>query len=107
MTTTRIPICSLTPSMQLRGVFGGVLTLSWEFDFKPEQGDIIRGAISEDVDESLATEWAHNYTYTETIAQLRVVTVSTRTGKKRPTYELVSLKPSGRLPLKTKQPPNE
>jgi hypothetical protein len=94
-------------TLDLRGVFGGVLTLSWEFDFKPEQGDIIRGAISEDVEESVATEWAHSYTHTETIATLRVVTVSTRTGKKRPTYELVSLKPFGRLPARSANKPSE
>jgi len=89
-------------TMEVRGVFGGVLTLSWEFDFQPEQGDIIRGAISQEVDESVATQWALNYTHTETVAKLRVVTVSTRTGKKRPTYELVDLRPSGRVPVKPK-----
>lgn len=94
-------------TMDVRGVFGGVLTLSWEFDFQPEQGDIIRGAISQDVEEPTATQWALNYTHTETIAKLRVVTVSTRSGRKRPTYELIDLRPSGRLPTKKAQTPKQ
>ena len=96
-----------TNEMEVRGVFGGVLTLSWEFDFQPEQGDIIRGAISQEVEEPVATQWALNYTHTETIAKLRVVTVSTRSGKKRPTYELIDLRPSGRLPVKAKETPKD
>lgn len=86
--------------MEVQGVFGGLLTFSCEFEFQPDQGDLIKGALSEDVDESTATNWNLNLTHTHTIAKLKAVTVSTRTGKRKPSYELIDLRRSGRLPQK-------
>lgn len=94
-------------TLKVSGVFGGVLTFSWEFDFQPDQGDLICGALSSEVDEETATNWNLNLTHTHTTATLKVVTVSTRTGKKKPSYELVDLRPSGRLPTKKAQAPKQ
>ena len=87
------------------GVFGGVLTFSWEFDFQPDNGDLICGPLADEVDEETATNWNLHLTHTHTIAKLKRLTVSTRTGDKKSSYELIGLKTSGRLPAKTRQKP--
>lgn len=84
--------------LEMPGVFGGVLTFSWEFDFKPDAGDLIHGPLAEEVDDETATNWNLHLTHTHTVAKLKVLTVSTRTGNKKPSYELLDLKTSGRLP---------
>lgn len=86
--------------IELPGVFGGVLTFSWEFDFQPDHGDLICGPLAEEVEESTAAEWNLHLTNTHTLAKLKRLTVSTRSGDKKPTYELVGLKASGRIPPK-------
>jgi len=91
--------------VKVPGVFGGVLTFSWEFDFQPDQGELIRGPLAQEVDEQTATNWNLNLTHTHTLAELKVLTVSTRTGDKKPSYELLDLKTSGRLPAKVAHKP--
>ena len=46
-------------------------------------------------------------THTHTLAKLKRLTVSTRSGDKKPSYELIGLKDSGRLPAKDAQPPTK
>ena len=91
--------------IELPGVFGGVLTFSWEFDFQPDHGDLIRGPLGNEVEENTATEWNLHLTHTHTLAKLKRLTVSTRSGDKKPSYELIDLKDSGRLPAKAAPPP--
>jgi len=77
----------------MRGVFGGMLTISWEFDLRPEQGDPIRGPVHEEVDEETAIGWNLHLTGKRVEATLLETTVTTRTGKKKPSYELRDIKP--------------
>ena len=84
------------------GVFGGMLTISWEFDLQPEQGDAIRGPVHEDVTEEMAIGWNLHLTGKRVLAKILETTVSTRTGKKKPSYELRDITPleppAGSLP---------
>jgi hypothetical protein len=93
--------------IDLPGVFGGVLTLSLEFEFRPDHGDLIRGPLADEITEHTATEWALRLTHTHTVATLKRLTVSTRSGDKKPSYELLGLKESGRLPAKASHPPKK
>ncbi len=93
--------------IELPGVFGGLLTYSWEFDFQPDQGDLIRGPVADEVDDQKAAEWNLHLTHAHTVATLKRLTVSTRTGDKKPSYELLDLRESDRLPAKTTPPPKK
>jgi hypothetical protein len=75
----------------ITGTFGGVLMFSWEFDFQPEAGDTIRGALAEEVTEQAAEAMNHDFTNKAAVAKLKATTVETRSGKKKPTYELIEL----------------
>jgi len=44
--------------IDLPGVFGRVPTLSLEFEFRPDHGDLIRGPLDDEITEQTATEWA-------------------------------------------------
>lgn len=81
-------------TVRLRGVFGGVITFSCKFDFRPDDGELIHGPLGEEVDEETAKSWAENYTQKRVEAELRVSTVVSRTGKKKPSYELLQLHPN-------------
>ncbi len=86
-----------------KGAFGGVLMFSWEFDFQPDAGDTIRGALAEEVTEQNAEAMNHDFTNKPAQAKLKVTTVQTRSGKKRPNYELLELQPPPQDP--TAPPP--
>ena len=90
-------------SISLTGIFGGVLTFSWEFDFQPEQGELIHGSLGQDVGEETATGWNLHHTHQRVKAKLNIATVSTRTGKKKPSYELLDIQPID--PRLTEPPP--
>lgn len=92
-------------SEKLPGEFGGLLTNSWQFDFCPDGGDWIRGSLAEQVSDTTAADWNLRYTSKRTIAELKVSTVTTREGKKKPSYELFDLKPLDETPKATKPPP--
>ena len=79
--------------VQWPGVFGGVTTFSYKFDFRPDNGELIHGPIGEEVTEETATAWNEHYTQKRVKAELKVSTVISRAGKKKPTYELLDLEP--------------
>ena len=88
------PIVNLDMKVEnLPGIFGGVLTFSCEFDFRPDGGDLIRGPLAEEVSESTAGGWSQHFTHEHVTAKFKISTVVTRAGKKKPTYELVDLEP--------------
>mgnify|MGYP001355555761 CR=1 FL=1 len=79
--------------VNLPGIFGGVLTFSCEFDFRPDGGELIRGPLAEEVSEATAGGWSQHFTHEHVTAKFKISTVVTRAGKKKPTYELVDLEP--------------
>ena len=93
----------------LPGVFGGLLTNSWQFDFCPDGGDWIRGSLSDELSDSTVADWNLHYTSKLTLAELKISTVVTRTGKKKPGYVLLNLKPLNEPPkgLGTTPPPDQ
>jgi hypothetical protein len=86
-------------------LFGGLLTNSWQFDFCPVGGEWIRGSLSDDVSTETASDWATQYTSKSTIAKLKISTVITRAGNKKPSYELLDLKPLDEPQKKPTPPP--
>lgn len=80
-------------NLTMPGIFGGLLTNSWQFDFCPVGGDWIRGSLSNDVSTETAAEWNLHFTSKPTIAELKMSTVVTRAGNKKPAYELLDLRP--------------
>ena len=80
------------------GTFGGLLTNSWHFDFCPDGGDWIRGKLSEEISDAVAADWNTHFTSKLVLAELKISTVVTRTGRKKPGYELINLKPLNEPP---------
>lgn len=80
-------------TMKVQGIFGGLLTNSWHFDFCPVGGDWIRGSLSNDVSTETAADRNLHFTSKLTIAELKISTVITRAGNKKPAYELLDLQP--------------
>lgn len=74
------------------GTFGGVLIHSWRFDFEPEHGEIISGTLAEEVTDEAAAAWGE-LTGKKAEAEMKVTVVNTRSGNKKPIYELTSLQP--------------
>ena len=77
--------------LHLLGVFCGVILLSREFEFQPEQGASIHGTLSEEVGEAVAIGWNVHLTNARAQAKLKIITVSTRSGQKHSSYELINL----------------
>ena len=59
----------------------------------------IRGPLAETVTEATAGAWSQQFTHKHVMATLKISTVITRTGKKKPTYELLALQPLTAAPL--------
>jgi len=76
----------------MSGVFGGAHVFSGDFEFQPDQGSLISGALGEEITEAKAIAWNHDFTKRHAIAKMIMTTVQARTGNKKPTYELVALK---------------
>lgn len=87
------------------GVFGGLLTNSWNFDFQPDGGDWIRGTLAEEITDATASDWNHLYTSKLVLAEIKISTVITRTGQKKYGYELLNLKPINEPPASKPIPP--
>ena len=85
--------------VKMPGIFGGVLTFSCEFDLRPDGAELIRGPLAETVTEATAGAWSQQFTHKHVMATLKISTVITRTGKKKPTYELLALQPLTAAPL--------
>lgn len=89
----------------LKGVFGGVLIFSGDFNFQPEGADMIRGTLAKEVTEQAATTMDHEFTGKPAVARMKVTVVTTSSGKKKPSYELTGLihlgsEPPARKPKK-------
>jgi hypothetical protein len=73
------------------GTFGGITGFSWEFDFQPTQGDVIHGPLADDVTEEEVKRMNQDFMFKPAFATLKETIVTTRSGKKKPTYELIRL----------------
>ena len=76
----------------MTGIFGGAHLFSGDFEFQPDEGSLLRGNLGEDITEEKAIAMNRNFSKRRAIAKMIMTTVSSRTGNKKPTYELVSLK---------------
>lgn len=76
--------------LELDGVFFGALVKTGRFDFEPNGLEIITGWLADEVTEDQAISM-DQLTGKPAHAKMRVSTITTRTGKRRPTYELESL----------------
>jgi hypothetical protein len=68
---------------------------------------VIRGPLADEVDEQTAVNWNLHLTRKHTLAMLKRLTVSTHTGDKKLSCELLGLKASGTLPAKPAIPPKK
>jgi len=73
------------------GTFGGITGYTWEFDFQPNVGEVIHGPIAEEVTEEEAERMNHDFMFKAAFATLKETTVTTRSGKKKPSFELIRL----------------
>ena len=78
--------------IEMSGVFGGAQVFSCSFEFQPDAGDLIRGDLDPELSEEVATKMNQVFTKQRVMAKMKMTTVSTRTGKKKPTYELMALR---------------
>ena len=83
--------------LSLDGTFCGTLLRSGRFEFEPQGQSVLSGWLAEDVSEEQAIEM-ENLVGKPAHALLRATTISTKSGARRPTYELISLKPLEVLP---------
>ncbi len=77
-------------NITLEGTFYGALVRTGRFDFEPRGQALITGWLAEEVSEEQAIEM-DRLTGKPSRAVLRATTISTKTGNRRPTYELVQL----------------
>jgi hypothetical protein len=89
---------SVEHEITIPGTFGGITGYTWEFDFQPHAGDVIHGPIANDVTEEEAERMNHDFMFKPAFATLKETTVTTRSGKKRPTFELIRLMPTKEAP---------
>jgi hypothetical protein len=82
---------SLEREITIPGTFGGITGYTWEFDFQPNAGEVIHGPIANEVTEEEAERMNHDFMFKPAFATLKETTVTTRSGKKKPTFELIRL----------------
>jgi len=78
--------------LELQGTFFGALVKTGRFDFEPKGQDIINGWLADEVTEDQAINM-EQLTGKPVLAKLKVTTVTTKTGRRRLTYELQTLDP--------------
>jgi hypothetical protein len=81
----------------LEGTFCGTLLRSGRFEFEPQGQPVLSGWLAEDITVEQAIEM-DNLVGKMARAALRSTTISTKSGTRRPTYELISLNPIEDLP---------
>ncbi|MEI6076338.1 MAG: hypothetical protein WCS94_12225 [Verrucomicrobiota bacterium] len=54
--------------------------------------------LSEEISDAVAADWNTHFTSKLVLAELKISTVVTRTGRKKPGYELINLKPLNEPP---------
>ena len=89
---------SLDREITVPGTFGGITAYSWEFDFRPNQGDVIHGPLAEEITEEDVKQMSDDFLLKPCFAILKETTVTTRSGKKKPTFELLRLVVSEDVP---------
>ncbi|HMP81717.1 MAG TPA: hypothetical protein PKA41_03305 [Verrucomicrobiota bacterium] len=77
----------------MSGTFGGFHAFSGDFEFQPDVGRLIQGGLNEEINDEIIAKWTKQFFQQRCIAKMTMTTVSQRTGNKKPTYELVALKP--------------
>ena len=88
------------------GVFHGALTQSGKFEFTPRGESLMTGWLGEEVTDQQAKEWDRQLTELQCEAEIRLTTISTKTGLKSSANELVNLKPIQQIsPPPTSLPP--
>ena len=89
---------SLDREITIPGTFGGITGYSCEFDFQPHVGEVIKGPLAEEITEEDIERMNHDFTFKPCYAKLKETTVTTRSGKKKPTFELICLLVSKEVP---------
>ena len=79
------------------GFFGGNLMQSRTFELTPNNGALITGFLDQFISDEQAQSWAH-LTGQAVRAELRVTIITTRSGRKKPRYELMDLHRTLQLP---------
>ena len=82
---------SVEREITIPGEFGGIIGFSWEFDFKPNVGEVIHGPLADEITEEDIERMNHDFTFKPCFATLKETIVTTRSGKKKPTFELIRL----------------
>ncbi|MEI8291209.1 MAG: hypothetical protein WCH99_17210 [Verrucomicrobiota bacterium] len=82
---------SVEREITIPGTFGGITGYSCEFDFRPHVGEVIKGPLAEEITEEDIERMNHDFTFKPAFATLKETTVTTRSGKKKPTFELIRL----------------
>ena len=77
----------------MSGTFGGFHAISGDFEFQPDVGRLIHGGLDEQLNDAKIAKLTQQFFQRRCIAKMTMTTVSSRTGNKKPTYELVDLKP--------------
>ncbi|HEX5218543.1 MAG TPA: hypothetical protein VFZ59_03160 [Verrucomicrobiae bacterium] len=81
---------TLEDNITLDGIFYGALVRTGRFDFEPRGQTLVTGWLADEVSEEQAIQM-DQLTGKAARAVLRTTTISTKTGKRRPTYELLKL----------------
>jgi hypothetical protein len=76
-----------------RGLFYGVLIQSRRFEFEPEGENLMSGWIAEEVSKEKASEWDRQLTGFECDAEIKITTISAKTGRRSFRNELMNLVP--------------
>jgi hypothetical protein len=84
---------SQTATIEVRGVFKGVLLESWKFDFLDEHGHKISGKVQEDLTADQVAALSSDFFNQQCIAELEKTTVLFRNGRERTTHVLIDLRP--------------
>ena len=79
--------------ISIKGVFKGALIQSEIFEFLPEKGKVIRGSIGESLSSEDITRYNEKFSNKECIFLLQENTVIFNNHRKKPTYELLGIKP--------------
>lgn len=79
-------------SIEKFGIFGGVLIPSRRFDFTTHSGNVLSGWLADSVGDDEAAAMGA-YIGSAAAAVMKMTTIETRSGKKKPAYELVRLAP--------------
>jgi len=91
--TSRASATTMTEKdVEEKGKFGGVLVTSRRFEFLSTTGNVISGWLAETVSDEDAEQMA-SQTGHMSLVKMKETTILTRSGRKKPAYELIALTP--------------